>query len=115
VIGRRPYRQAAIEARRAQIRAVIGTAGSRFVSVVFVKKDGTLRVMRWNPADHRDIKGDAATDAGKRANATRKANNPNLIRVQEVKKGWRSVNLDRIIRIRVDGVTSRFQLIKESW
>ena len=44
-----------------RIRQIIDKAGSKLVSVRFVKKDGSERQLTFNPADHADIKG---TDLG---------------------------------------------------
>lgn len=83
----------------------IAAAGGRFCTVTFMKKDGTERTMQVQPATLRHhVKGDAATDAGKRAVASRKALHPNLLPVWDVAaQAARSVNLATVSRIAVDG------------
>ena len=83
----------------------IAAAGGRFCTVTFTKKDGTERTMQVQPATLRHhVKGGDATDAGKRAVATRKALHPNLLPVWDVAaQAPRSVNLATVSRIAVDG------------
>lgn len=92
-------------ARRARLVAMMKTAGSRIFSVTFVKKDGELRTMQVQlPALQKRLVGDDACDAAKRATETRKANNPNLFPVFDVaSNGIRSINLDTVQTIKVDG------------
>ncbi len=50
------------------------------------------------------VKGETATEAGKRAVATRKATHPNLLPVWDAQaKAARSINLATVSRIAVDG------------
>lgn len=90
--------------------ALIKSAGSRFMSVSFIKKDGTDRLMQIQPAAIKNhLVGDAASDSAKKATATRKANHPNLYPVYDVgKRAIRSVNLDTIHTIVVGGETHAF-------
>lgn len=85
---------------------LITSAGGRFCAVTFIKADGSERVMQVQPAKlAKHVKGDAATDAGKRAVATRKARHPNLLPVWDVKaKAPRSINLATVTTIAVDGM-----------
>ena len=78
--------------------------------MTFTKKDGTERTMQVQPATLKHhVKGDAATDAGKRAVATRKANNPNLLPVWDAKaKAPRSINLATVSRIAVNGTVHNY-------
>ncbi len=51
-------------ARYVQIRSLVESAGSRFMSIEFIKKDGTLRRMQIHPmALKNHIKGDAASES----------------------------------------------------
>jgi hypothetical protein len=96
--------EAAIQARRDRIKALINSAGGRFAAVDFVKKDGTLRTLQVQPAALKfHLVGDAASDAAKRATETRKANNPNLLPVWDVaNQAVRSINLDTVLGVTVD-------------
>ena len=79
-----------------QIADIIKTAGSSFVSVRFIKKDGSERQLTFNPADHNDIKGtgNPSTD-------------PNIFRIRDIKLGqWRSFDARRCVSIKCDGTTT---------
>ncbi|MEQ9565441.1 MAG: hypothetical protein RLN85_06450, partial [Pseudomonadales bacterium] len=98
-------------ARFNQIRALIETTGSRFISVEFRKKDGTLRRMLVNPAK---LPAEMRADNGNKSEShvrgaqTRKAQNPNLLNVWDHHKDApRSINLATLDRIRIDGVEYR--------
>ena len=93
-----------------QIKAKIESAKGQFCAVEFIKKDGTVRKMTIQPATLKfKVKGDAASDKAKRATATRKANNPHLLAVWDVKaQGVRSINLDTLTRLSVGGKTWEF-------
>lgn len=99
------YDHNALATRRAAVRAFMDESGSRFLSVDYIKKDGTLRNMNCQLAAGRSLlAGDAASDSAKQAVETRKANNPNLRNVYEVPtKSWRSINLDTVLRISRNG------------
>lgn len=94
-----------------QIRALIETAGSRFVSVEFVKADGSPRRMLINPARlgatlRRDDS--VKSESHVRGAETRKANNPHLLNVWcESANAPRSINLATLSAIRIDGVEYR--------
>ena len=92
-------------------RDLIASAGGRFCAVTFTKADGSERTMQVQPATlHRHVKGDAATEAGKRAVETRKARHPHLLPVWDAKAhAPRSVNLATISRIAVDGVVHEYR------
>ncbi|UWR30178.1 hypothetical protein K3758_01130 [Sulfitobacter sp. W002] len=92
-------------------RDLIASAGGRFCAVTFTKADGTERTMQVQPATlQRHVKGDVATDAGKRAVQTRKARHPQLLPVWDAKAhAPRSVNLATISRIAVDGVVHEYR------
>lgn len=79
-----------------RIAHIIKTAGSSFVSVRFIKKDGSERQLTFNPADHNDIKGtgNPSTD-------------PNIFRIRDIKLGqWRSFDARRCVSIKCDGTTT---------
>jgi len=92
-------------------RELIASAGGRFCAVTFTKADGTERTMQVQPATlQRHVKGDAATEAGKRAVEKRKARHPHLLPVWDAKaRAPRSVNLATISRIAVDGVVHEYR------
>lgn len=91
-------------------RDLIASSGGRFCSVTFIKADGSERTMQVQPAALRHhVKGDAASDAAKRATHTRKARHPHLLPVWDAKASApRSVNLATITRIAVGGQVHRF-------
>jgi len=92
-------------------RDLIASAGGRFCAVTFTKADGTERTIQVQPATlQRHVKGDAATEAGKRAVQTRKARHPHLLPVWDAKaQAPRSVNLATISRIAVDGIVHEYR------
>lgn len=82
--------------RHELIRQAIQEAGSSFVSVNFVKKDGTERLITFNPRDINDIKGTGKT-----------CPDPNIFRIREAqnkdndrKPAWRSFDARRVIKIK---------------
>ncbi|WP_028955719.1 hypothetical protein [Sulfitobacter sp. 20_GPM-1509m] len=95
----------------AEKRDLIASAGGRFCAVTFTKADGTERTMQVQPATlQHHLKGDDATDAGKRAKQTRKARHPHLLPVRDAKaRAPRFVNLATISRIAVDGVVHEYR------
>ncbi|MFG6543815.1 hypothetical protein ACGYLM_07365 [Sulfitobacter sp. 1A10445] len=103
--------QAAAAPDYAAKRDLIASAGGRFCAVTFTKADGTERTMQVQPATlQRHVKGDAATETGKRAVETRKARHPHLLPVWDAKaRAPRSVNLATILRIAVDGVVHEYR------
>ena len=90
------------------IRALILSAGATFVSVDFVKKDGTDRRMLCQlPAIKSRIVG---SELGERMAATRKVNHPELMPVYSVDAGAiRSINLSTVKRVKVRGVEITFR------
>ena len=97
--------EAARQARRNILLAVIASAGSRFLSVDYAKKDGTItrRVFQTH-AGRALLAGDSASDSAKQAVETRKANNPHLVSLYDMTAhGWRSLNLDTTSRMAIDG------------
>jgi ribosomal protein S12 methylthiotransferase accessory factor YcaO len=91
-------------------RALLEAAGGRFCAVTFRKKDGTERRMQVQPATLRTrLRGDAASEAARRATRTREARHPHLLPVWDVRaRAPRSINLATVSRIAVDGQVHRF-------
>jgi len=91
-------------------RDLITATEGKFASVTFIKKDGTLRQMRVQPASLKfHVKGDAATDAGRKGAETRAARHPHLMPVWDAdKSAIRSVNLETVTRIAVGGQVHEF-------
>jgi hypothetical protein len=88
----------------AEIRNFIAAEGSRFMTLDFYKKDGSLRRINFNPlAAKNHTAGESACDSAKQAVATRAANNPNLLNVwehnNESPAKFRSINMDSVVRI----------------
>ncbi|MEL7178509.1 MAG: hypothetical protein AAFN63_01645 [Pseudomonadota bacterium] len=94
----------------AEKRELIASAKGRFCSVEFMKADGSERTMQVQPATlAKRIKGNAATDAGKRAVISRKARHPRLLPVWDVKaQAPRSINLATVKTITVDGMAHAY-------
>ncbi len=94
-------------AKYKQIKALLATAGARFVSVYFIKKDLSERVMSYNPKSAaKRVKGEAASASAQQAVKTRSENHPEFINVWDsTKQAFRSVNMDTIFKIVIDGTT----------
>ena len=87
--------------RVAKIRELIDSAGSTYVSVNFIKKDGSLRQMTFNPADHNDIIGTGSEAAAKV--------DENIFRIRDnTKQAWRSFDARRVISMKVKGKVTEF-------
>lgn len=92
-------------AKYKEIRAFIKANGTRFMTMDFVKKDGTPRRINFNPgAAANNVVGDAACEARQRGADTRKRNNPHLLNVWEHNNSdettrFRSVNMDTVYRV----------------
>jgi len=84
------------------IRAKIAEAGSHFVSVEFIKADGSKRQMTFNPKHFGEVKGTghAIVDPVKQAN---------IVRCMDINKGWRSFDCRRVFRIKVNGQITDLQ------
>jgi flagellar basal body rod protein FlgC len=82
-----------------RIKALIDEAGSSYVSVTFIKKDGSERQMTFNPKDVNDIKG-----TGDTSNV-----DANIFRVRDNKiQQWRSFDARRVIKIKSKGTITEF-------
>ena len=78
-----------------RVRELIKESGSRYVSVNFIKKDGTERQMTFNPRDFADIKGTGTPIA-----------DPHIFRIRDNgKQAWRSFDSRRLMSIRVNKTT----------
>lgn len=110
-LGEAVAREAEAEAEDfAAKRALIAAAQGRFCVITFIKADGSRRVMRVQPAALKfHVKGEAASDAGRKAAETRAQRHPNLLPVWDADaKAPRSVNLATVLTIKVDGATHSF-------
>lgn len=104
-----------VEGSPTVVRSFIENARGSFGSVAFYTQSGRLRHMTFQRGN------DAAycrnTERGQRASETFARNNPNMIRLRDVNvqrrgdprdPGWRTVSLDAVASVRIDGVTIRF-------
>ncbi len=75
------------------IRKALDDAGSQFVSVTFIKKDGTRRQATLNPRHRGEVKGTGHVTT-----------DPNIFRFMDAKLNtWRSFDARRVISIKVNG------------
>ena len=95
-----------------QIRDLIQQSGSRIMRVTFIKKDGSERVMSFNPKFVKGLVESYKSESTEQAVKTRKANNPNLLSVMDItlkRKGekdykcWRSINLETVKSVKAGG------------
>lgn len=92
-----------------KIRELISHHNGTFVGVEFIKADGSVRRMAIQQDSARtNAKGAGASEAAQRATQSRARNNPNLLNVWEVGKGYRSVNLDTLRRVSMRGRVYHF-------
>ena len=98
--------------KRKKIREIIEAANTQFVSVSFIKKDGTERTMNVHPTAIRPhILGEAASESAQKAVATRKANHPELYNCWDIQaNSARSINLDTTYLVKSKGVNYEFPL-----
>ena len=99
-----------VEQKREFIKEKIQNSGNKFLSVEFVKKDGTKRNMNiQHGALFNNLVGDEASDSAKKAVETRKKNHPELLAVWDVQKSAiRSINLDTVYKMTVAGDVYEF-------
>lgn len=92
---------------RSNIAHLLHSAGGRFASVEFVKKDGTPRRMIIQPSTGKfHIKGTQPDQS-----ALRRSRHPHLLPIWDAQnKGWRSVNLDTVYALTVD--RTRFVVVR---
>jgi hypothetical protein len=75
------------------IRKALDAAGSHFVSVTFVKKDGSQRQAVLNPRHYGEVKGTGHV-----------TQDPNIFRFMDAKlNAWRSFDARRVTSIKVNG------------
>lgn len=79
------------------IKNLLKTANGRFFGVTFVKKDGTLRTMNARTGVSSHIKGTGASRAG--------TNDNQLTVFDAQKRAYRTINLDTVKSLRINGVT----------
>lgn len=86
------------------IKRFIFNAGPSIVSVSFIKADGSLRKLVFNPRDAKEIKGTGTPSA-----------KPNIVRCRDFavarKEGqgaWRSFDCERVVSIKANGQTVAF-------
>jgi hypothetical protein len=101
--------------RRRIVEDMLIRANGRFVSVTFVKKDGTLRRLNIQPEAVATHTTGCKTEAAKRAVHSRRKNNPHLLPVYDVQAGQiKSINLHTIREACADGVRVRFNVEGEA-
>lgn len=90
--------------RAETIREFLRESGSTIISVEFVKKNGEVRKIQFNPRDRQEI-------VGTGTNST----NPDIIRVRDFsiarengQGAWRSFDANRVISITSNGNTFNF-------
>lgn len=91
------------------IRQAIQEAGSSYVGVKFIKRDGSVRFMAFNARDFDEIKGTGTT-----------CKDPDVFRVREArnvanggKPAWRSFRGATVLRIKFKGKQLTFDSIEE--
>ena len=80
------------------VKKFIANAGASIVSVKFVKLDGSLRSIQFNPRDRQEIKGTGFP--------TTKANIVRCRDFRQAKQGnaaWRSFDIERVVSIQANG------------
>ncbi len=79
---------------RDMIDTILHTAGTRFMSVEFMKKDGTIRPLQGHLKVKKHLKGGTSSIS----------NNNDLVSIYDMRsKGYRCFSKSRLQRIRVDG------------
>lgn len=107
--------------KTSRIKQFIFNAGHSIVSVEFVKADGSLRKLQFNPWDTKEIKGerslrDRSKGTPEEFHGTGTANKkPNIVRCRDFsiarKEGqgaWRSFDCERVVSIKANGKTLVF-------
>jgi hypothetical protein len=102
-----------IETKRAKIKGFIADSGSKFMSIDFIKKDGSLRTMNFNPISASKNLVENPSDSAIQATATRKRNNPQLLNIWEMNNSddstkFRSINMDTVTRVACGKLDIRF-------
>lgn len=85
------------------VRQFVTNCGSSIVSVTFVKKDGAIRNIQFNPADSSDVKGTGAP-----------LKNQDIVKCRDFRlakennAAWRSFDCTRVISIKGRGEVLNF-------
>lgn len=88
-----------VPSKTALVKQFIAEAGSSIVSVKFIKSDGSLRVIQFNPRDRQEIKG---TGHALKSASTIRCRDFRIAR--EVGQGaWRSFDCERVVSIKAKG------------
>ena len=94
------------------IKDIIKSNQSKMMSLTFIKADGQPRTIQFNPKTAKGVLGESASEQGKKANASFKVNNPDVIKVldnqlllkgMEEAKCWRSVKLEAVTKVKAGG------------
>ena len=90
--------------RSQTIREFLQSSGSTIISVEFVKKNGEIRKIQFNPRDRQEIVGTGTNNT-----------NPDIIRVRDFsiarengQGAWRSFEVNRVVSITSNGNTFTF-------
>lgn len=95
-----------MQSKYQMVRDILSNNHGRFLTIHFVKKDGTLRRMNIQPAAIKFRLSVNPSPSSIQASAARSANHPNLVPVYDVKaKAVRSINVDTIQSIRANKFT----------
>lgn len=88
-----------VPSKTALVKQFIVNAGTTIVSVKFIKADGTVRTLQFNPRDRQEIKGTGFA-----------LKNPSTVRCRDftvarnVGAGaWRSFDCERVVSIKANG------------
>ena len=101
----------AMSTRRKVVAATIKAAAGRFITVDFVKKDGSFRSMNIQPETVKTHLAVNPSSRGRKAAETRRLRHPNLLPVWDVSsKHIKSINMDTVISVRIDGTCIDFGL-----
>ena len=94
-------------AKMAMLITVIAAARSsnQIVGITFIKKDGSKRTMAFRTGLSTGVKGTGG-ESSEKAGQTLIANN--MMRVYDLKRGWRVINLATTTRVRYNGDTYNF-------
>lgn len=92
-----------MQPNHAIIRAAIKESGSGFVSVYFIKQDGSERQLTFNPNHVGEIKGTGHAIVDPIAK-------DNIVRCMDIRKGWRSFDCRRVYKVVANGQTTNLTI-----
>lgn len=107
--------------KTALIKQFIFNAGSSIVSVEFIKADGSVRRLQFNPRDTKEIKGERSR--GDRSKGTTESfqgtgtatKKPSIVRCRDFsiarsagEGAWRSFDCERVISVKANGQALSF-------